>query len=164
LWLALIGCATITVGSMVKVPLFPVPFTLQTMAVFIVALTQTPKQAALSCIAYLLAASIGLPVLCGKSNPLWIAGKCGGYLVAFPLAAFVTAHLVRSCSPLVALTVGQLIIYFFGWCWLAPLFSAQEAFLKGVLLFIPSDIVKNIFAVRVAAMWHSHSNSGKQGK
>jgi len=157
--LALFGCALITLGSLVKVPFFPVPFTLQTMAVFILALTQSPKQAALSCIAYLAAATIGLPVLCGNSKPLWIAGKCGGYLVAFPLAAYAVSYLRAITSPILALTVGQCIIYFLGWCWLAPLFSAKAAFINGVLFFIPSDIVKNLFALRISALWNARKSS-----
>src|SRR5436305_774791 len=90
LCLSLVGCGLIILGSLAKIPFFPVPFTLQTLALFILALTQSPKQACGSALCYLLLATLGLPVFCGRSNPFWILGKCGGYLVAFPLAAYLT--------------------------------------------------------------------------
>lgn len=144
---ACLGCALITLCSLVKIPFYPVPFTLQTLAVFIIALTQEPRQAFASGMCYLFCASLGLPVLCGGSNPFWIMGKCGGYLVGFPLAAYLISVLRKKCHPILAILCGQVVIFGLGFLWLIPFFGVKIAWLKGVLLFIPSGLLKNIAAV-----------------
>ncbi len=153
LYLTCLGCALITVCSFIRIPFYPVPFTLQTFAVFILALTQSPKQAAASVLCYLLCATIGLPVFGGKANPLWIVGKCGGYLISFPLAVYLTAKLAQTRSPWIALLCGQAVIYAFGLVWLIPLFGISCAWMKGVLFFLPSDMIKNFLAIQLTAAW-----------
>lgn len=143
----LFGCALITLGSYIRVPLIPVPFTLQTLALFILALTQTPKQALSSSLCYLLCATCGLPVLGGAANCFWIMGKSGGYLIAFPIASYVMARVKQSAPPFIALLSGQLIIFFLGWAWLVPFLGGDAAFLKGVAIFIPSAILKALSAL-----------------
>ena len=51
--LSIFGCALIILGASFKIPFCPVPFTLQTLALYIVALTQTPQQAFYSTASYL---------------------------------------------------------------------------------------------------------------
>lgn len=148
-----VGCTLITLCSFIKIPFYPVPFSLQTFAVSILALTQSPKQAASSVLCYLLCATIGLPVFGGKANPLWILGKCGGYLVGFPLAAYLTAKLIQTKSPWLALLCGQVVIYAFGCVWLIPLFGFSCAWLKGVFIFLPSDMLKNMLAIQLTTAW-----------
>ncbi|MGD0665155.1 MAG: biotin transporter BioY [Rhabdochlamydiaceae bacterium] len=149
LWMgaALFGAALITLGSMMRVPLYPVSFTLQTLAVFFVGLTQTPKQAAASGVCYLLCASAGLPVLGGHANPLWLVKKCGGFLLAFPIGAYLIARLRK--RPLLALLCGSAVIFTLGWIWLAYFFGAKVALMQGVLIFLPSEALKIILAWRV---------------
>jgi biotin transport system substrate-specific component len=152
--LALFGCGLITLSSFVRIPFFPVPFTLQTFAIFFLALTQSPSQAFASTICYLTCASFGLPVFGGASNPLWIMGKCGGYLVAFPIAAYLTSKMIqKKCPSLVAILCGQMVIYALGLAWLIPLFGFQIAFMKGVVFFIPSDLLKGLIAFGMVAGW-----------
>lgn len=148
--LALFGCVLITLGSFVKIPLYPVSFTLQTFAIYILALTESPKQAFDSALCYLLCATIGLPVLCGHANPFWIIGKSGGYLVAFPIAAYCIAQMRQKQSPLLALLCGQAVIFSLGFIWLVSLFGFYLAFTKGVLIFIPSELLKMLAAIGIA--------------
>ena len=139
---ALLGCGLITIGSLIRVPLYPVPFTCQTLAIFILALTQSPKEVLASVLCYLFCASLGLPVLDGRINSLWITGKCAGYLISFPIAAYLIARLRQTFHPILALLCGQTIILLLGWIGLTPFLGAKTAFFKGVLLFIPSGILK----------------------
>ncbi len=147
LGLSLLGCGLITIGSLIRIPFSPVPFTLQTLAIFILALTQSPKQAFASVVCYLLCATVGLPVLDGKVNMLWIAGKSGGYLVAFPMAAYAIALLRQKCPAIIALFCGQALILLFGWIWLAAFIGPSAAFIKGVAIFIPSALCKAFAAL-----------------
>ncbi|MBI5273768.1 MAG: biotin transporter BioY [Chlamydiales bacterium] len=152
--LAILGSLLIVFGALVQIPCIPVPFTLQTFAVFLLALTQAPKQAFASVICYLLYATIGLPVLPGGvSNPLWILGPCGGYLLAFPFGAYLSAWLAQKIPGLLATSFGLIVIYLLGFIWLLPFVDVKIAFTKGVILFIPSDLLKNMSAVFIAQLW-----------
>ncbi len=154
--LMLFGSCLITLCSFAKIPFYPVSFTLQTFAIFILALTQSPKQAFTSVFCYLFAATVGLPVFAGHSNPFWIMGKCGGYLIAFPFAAYLTARIAQKSSAVVAILSGQMLIYVCGFLWLMPIFGFETSFIKGVLIFIPSDIIKNIAAIATASIWRKY--------
>lgn len=147
--LALFGCALIVLGSMIKIPLYPISFTLQTLAIYILALTQSPKQAFASALCYLVCATIGFPVFFGHANPFWIIGKSGGYLVAFPLAAYCIAQLRHKHSPITALLCGTCVTFTLGFLWLIPFFGLQVAFTKGVLIFIPSELFKVLAAIHL---------------
>lgn len=151
----IVGCSTIILGSFIRIPFFPVPFTMQTFAIFMLALLQTPRQALLSTLTFLGLATIGLPVFGGRINPLWIAGKCGGFLTAFPIAAYVTAKLSQKWSLFASVFAGQAIIYLFGFIWLAPLFGAKVAFTQGIALFLISDFIKNLFVIMLIKQWRS---------
>lgn len=145
--LAILGCGLITLGSLIRIPFYPVPFTLQTFALFIIGLKQNPKQAFASAVCYLICATVGLPVLGGKINTLWMTGPCGGYLIAFPVAAYLIAHLRQRGMVLGALFWGEAVIFALGWIWLVPFVGEQEALIKGVLIFIPSGVLKALAAV-----------------
>jgi len=140
--LSLAGAALIALGSWIRIPFYPVPFTLQTLSIFILGLALVPKQAFASGLAYLLCASVGLPVLDGSINCLWMTGKCGGYLLSFPIAAYTIAKLRQKFPPFFALIVGEAIILLCGASWLIPFIGVKGAFMKGALLFIPSALLK----------------------
>jgi biotin transport system substrate-specific component len=157
--LAIFGSMLLTLGALVKIPFYPVPFTLQSFAIFILGLTQNPKLSTGSAICYLLWGSIGLPVFPSGVNPWWIAGPCGGYLLAFPIAAFMIAKLKEFTHPLVAALSGQAVIYFLGFVWLIPFLGIEDAWVKGVLFFIPSGLLKVLVAVKTADRWNQWSQS-----
>jgi biotin transport system substrate-specific component len=145
--MTILGGVLITAGSYLKIPLYPIPFTLQTLAIFILGLTQSPFQAFASAACYLLWASMGLPVLAGKADALWILCKSGGYILSFPLAAYLIARLRQKISPIVALLAGQAVIFLFGWFWLAGFFGPQIAWTDGVVVFLPAAGLKMMTAL-----------------
>lgn len=151
--LSILGCCLITLSSLVKIPFYPVSFTLQTLAIFILAFTQSPKLAFGSAICYLISATIGLPVLCGASNPLWMLGKSGGYLVAFPIAAYLISRISQKHSPFLAVLCGQIVIYLLGFIWLIPFFGVSIAWKSGVVFFIPGGLLKCLIAIGIAVIW-----------
>lgn len=151
--LALLGCAFLVLSSLIQIPFYPVSFTMQTFAISFLALTQSPRLAFASVCCYLLCATTGLPVLCGNANSLWLIGKSGGYLVAFPIAAYLISKLSDKLPKIVALSIGQGVIYLLGMLWLIPFFGLKIAFFSGVVFFIPSDILKNLLALGAASLW-----------
>lgn len=83
-----------------------------------------------------------------------LIGPTGGYLWAFPIAAFITGLLCergfdRSFkTSVLAMLPGSLIIYALGVPWLAFVLhlSLPIAFIKGMLPFILGDIIKLLVA------------------
>ncbi|WP_079891142.1 biotin transporter BioY [Waddlia chondrophila] len=135
------GCCFIFVCSLVKVPFYPVPMTMHTFAIFYLGLMQSPRNACGSALLYLAA---------GTLNPSWMIGKCGGYFLSFPIAAYLISWSVQKISPYLAILAGQGVIYSLGFLWLVPFVGIKIAFLKGVLFFLPSAVVKAALAVKLA--------------
>lgn len=148
----LLGMALLIVGAWIRVPFYPIPFTMQTLAVFLLGLTMTPRQAFNSVILYLICASFGLPVFTDSASTFWLFGKTAGYLVSFPLAAYLISHLKQKVSYYLAVAAGQALIYSLGFLVLSNFLGVKMAFIYGVVIFIPSALVKNLLAVR-AAIW-----------
>lgn len=153
LCLSLVGCGVITLFSLIKVSCYPVPFTLQTLAIFILALTQSPKQAFFSVLCYLFCGTLGLPVFCGQTNMGWMIGKCGGYYIGFLLAAYLIAFLRKFIPSFLAIVCGQLVIYTLGFFWLIPFFGISIAFHQGVVIFLPSALLKAAAATGFEIIW-----------
>lgn len=148
--LTFLGVGLLTASAQVKIPIGPIPFTMQTFAILLIALTQTPKQALLSSLAYLFCGTVGLPVFASGANPYWMTGKAAGYLFAFPLSCWITSFLKERCSPLFSSICGQIFLYLVGFLWLIPFLGYFEALYYGVVLFIPSNIVKIAMAITLA--------------
>lgn len=77
------------VASQISIHAWPVPFTLQTLAVLSSGLWLGARRGAMAQATFLAGAATGLPVLAeGKAGPFWIF-PTGGYLLAFVLAAWI---------------------------------------------------------------------------
>lgn len=142
----ILGCGLLILGAWIKFPFYPVPLTLHTFALFLLALTQSPRQAFYSTSLYLVLATMGIPVFFLHSNPFWWVGKCGGYLWAFPMAAYGMAKLRAKVGNLLALVLGSLWILLCGFAWLIPFVGPSMAWKQGLLVFIPSELVKILVA------------------
>lgn len=76
--------AIITVCSWICIPLGPVPFTLQTFAVFATAGILGTKRSLVTIIVYILLGMAGVPVFSQfKAGPAVLAGPTGGYVLGF---------------------------------------------------------------------------------
>ncbi len=129
----------------IKIPFYPISFTAHTLAIFLIALTQRPKIALFSTLLYLGYESLGFSLSYGEST-LWFLSNKAGYLVGFPIAAYVISMLSSKISGFMAVTIGQAIIYICGASWLAVSIGLENALYYGILIFIPSAIVKNYLA------------------
>src|SRR5262245_43268815 len=101
--LACILLASLFMGmlSQFQLPLWftPVPITLQTLGVMLIAASRGSCRGALSLIAYLVEGAMGLPFFAGGASGLMLlAGPRGGYLIGFVVAAFVMGFLFERGS------------------------------------------------------------------
>ena len=85
-----ISAALITVCSWISIPIGPVPFTLQTLAILAVMLTIGGKRGTIAVAVYLALGAVGVPVFAGfKGGIASFAGPTGGFLVGFVVAGLV---------------------------------------------------------------------------
>jgi biotin transport system substrate-specific component len=135
-------------------PFTAVPFT---MGPFAVLLTGAALGARLGFVAqalYLAAGAAGLAVFTPSPTlppgPLRLIGPTGGYLMAYPIAAFLTGYLAqrgwdrRYLTSFTAMLVGLLVIFTGGVTWLAVAYtgSIAAAFAQGAAPFIFPDLLK----------------------
>ena len=142
------------------VPFTAVPFTLTPLAVLLTGAALGSRLGALSQVLYVTAGALGLAVFSPSATlpPGWLRlmGPTGGYLMAYPLAAFATGWLAergwdrRYATSLGAMLVGLAIIYLGGVSWLTAVFqpSVPAAIAAGIAPFVALDLLK-----AVAAAW-----------
>lgn len=118
-----IGAALIATLSQISIPIGPVPFTLQTLAVGLIASLYRPREALTSVALYLTLGAIGLPVFAGFSGGFAsLFSSTAGFLWGFLLFAGLTSSLTTShSSPLQV--------------FLATLAGTALCFLLGLLVF-----------------------------
>src|SRR5687767_11535315 len=137
-------------------PFTPVPFTIQPMIVLIGAAALGPRLGALAQIFYLTLGVAGLPVFAFSPElPQGFArllGPTGGYLMAYPIAAFVTGLLAERgfdrhyFTSIVAMAVGLSIIFAGGVAWIARFSGIDVALATGLYPFIIVDLIKVVAA------------------
>jgi biotin transport system substrate-specific component len=171
----LLFTALTAVAAQISAPLpfTDVPLTLQPMVVLIGGLALGSRLGMASQILYLAAGIAGLPVFAASATlppgPLRLIGPTGGYLMAYPFAAFVTGWLAergldrRYAGSFAAMLAGLALIFASGLSWLAffarPLGGGSPvglaaALATGLYPFLVADIVKlAIAAGLVPAVW-----------
>ncbi len=141
----------------IPIPGTPVPITLTPLIVVLAGLWLGPLAGAASMTLFLLAGAVGLPVFTpiGLPGLARLVGPTGGYLLAYPAAAFVAGWLGLRASGLTMRTLaafaGMLVIYAGGIAQIAILTgSISQAVVLGALPFIALDAVKAIVAAAIA--------------
>ena len=142
-------------AAQIVIPIAPVPITGQTFAVLLTGALLGSRLGAMSMIVYLIEGSVGLPFFYGGHGGLThLLGPTGGYLVAFPAAAFITGAFAengwdkRFFSAVVAMTIGSVVILLSGWAWFAVVMHTAPlaAFKAGVMPHLPGDVIKILLA------------------
>lgn len=149
-----IGFSLLTAASaQLRIPMFPVPITGQTFVVLLAGALLGSRLGAMAMIAYLIEGASGLPFFQGFSGGIGhIFGPTGGYLIAFPAAAYITGAFAehgwdkRFLNAAAAMTIGSLVILLVGWAWLCQIFSPSVAFSKGVAPVLIGDVIKILLA------------------
>jgi len=142
------------IGAQISIPVGEVPLTFQVLFVLLSGFILGARMGFLSQVVYLLMGAIGLPVFAGfKGGLVHLYGPTGGYLLAFPLAAFLAGLITRRgnfVNYLIASLVGISTIYFLGWIRLGLLMrDFEKAFELGVAPFVTFDLIKTGIAITV---------------
>ena len=154
--LVLAGTALLALAAKVQVPFWPVPMTLQTLAVLMIGATFGARMAGATLLAYLAEGAVGLPVFASGAGLAYMAGPTGGYLLGFLLAAVFVGLAadrgwLRGGVPVAAVMFAAMaLIYLPGVAWLAALIGAEKAVAGGLVPFVPAEAFKLALAVLLA--------------
>ena len=150
------GSLFLAVMSQIAVPFFPVPMTLQTLAVLLVGLTLGARMGAATLIGYLAEGAAGLPVFAGGANGAAMFGPTAGFLFGFVGMAWIAGLAVdRGIRGFVPTTLVALLasaaLYLPGLAWPAITMGVpMDTLLSGwALPFLVGDVVKAVLAALV---------------
>ena len=148
-------CARVTV----PLPFTPVPLTLQNFAVVLVGLLLGSRRAAIALALYLTEGALGFPVFtAGLGGIARLLGPTGGYLMAYPVAAFVSGWIAERGARefrrgVVAAIVGEVVLFAGGLAWLTlwSRGSWWQAAHFGLYPFVFAEVAKVMAAAGLAA-------------
>jgi biotin transport system substrate-specific component len=157
-------CARVTV----PLPFTPVPLTLQNFGVLAVGLLLGSRRGFAALALYLVEGVFGLPVFSPTvlgSGIAHLLGPTGGFLMAYPLVAFVAGYFYERSSgrfawAVVSSMVAELVLFASGLSWLAVItHSISLAIRYGLYWFIFAEVIKVLMAAGIATRWHQRRSA-----
>lgn len=163
-----VSAALITICSWISITIGPVPFTLQTMAIFAVLMTIGGARGSVAVVIYLLLGLVGVPVFAGfKGGPASFLGPTGGFLVGFAVASLVwillekllrdkmsSSAVKRILYGVINAVICEVVMYTIGVIWFMVVYGQQTGpvglgatLTMCVVPFIIPDIVKIAVAI-----------------
>jgi biotin transport system substrate-specific component len=150
-------CAHITI----PLPFTPVPLTLQNFAVLLAGLLLGSRRGFAALALYLAEGATGLPVFSpiGPGGIAHLFGPTGGFLLAYPLVAWVSGYVLEHgrktfARAAIAGLLGEVVLFTGGLAWLAVLtHSVVQAFRWGLYWFLFAEIIKVMMAAGIASRW-----------
>jgi biotin transport system substrate-specific component len=148
----------------VPLPFTDVPLTLTPMVVLLGGMALGARLGMTTQLLYLALGMAGLPVFAASPvlppGILRLVGPTGGYLMAYPLAAFLVGLLAERgygrsyISSFLTMLVGLIVIFAGGASWLALQIGVLPALAAGVIPFVAADLLKLLVAAAfLPGMW-----------
>jgi biotin transport system substrate-specific component len=165
-----VGTLLLALAARINVPTWPVPVTLQSFAVALLAGAFGWRIGVATVIAYLLEGAAGLPVFATGGGIGYLVGPTGGFLVGFIAMAYVIGRAAdlgasgRVAMLGLAMLVGDALLFVLGFLWLLALGSGAawldqadllgSAFARAVQPFLVWDALKMVLAaLTVTGVW-----------
>jgi biotin transport system substrate-specific component len=160
-------CARVTV----PLPFTPVPLTLQNFGVLTVGLLLGSRRGFAALALYLVEGAFGLPVFSPAilgSGITHLLGPTGGFLMAYPLVAFIAGYIYEQKSEhssrrfawaALSAVAAELVLFAGGLSWLAVLTHSVSLALKyGLYWFVFAEVIKVLMAAAVSTRWHRQTS------
>ena len=167
--LAVLGSLFVAAAAQISVPMYPVPMTLQTLAVLAVGGAYGARLGAATLGLYALEGAMGLPFFAGGKSGIFddkldyfLPASSMGYVVGFIVAAWLVGKLLESgwgqslVKTMLAAAIGAVVLYVPGLVWLS-IWAAQTqgmetgaavsaALAWGLYPFVIGDVLKALLA------------------
>ncbi len=161
--LAIAGTLLLALSARIQVPFYPVPMTMQPLAVVLIGAALGLRLGTATLVLYYTQGLMGLPVFAGTPEKglglAYMAGPTGGYLVGFILAAALAGFLAqkgwgrRPLSSFAMMILAMAVIYIPGIMWLGALVGWDRPVLEaGMYPFLLGDMVKAALAAALLPM------------
>ena len=142
-------------SAKIKVDLYPVPMTLQPLAVLMIAMLCGRNISVAAVSLYLFQGMIGIPVFAYGGGLPYLLGPTGGFLFGFLFASMIIGELAdrgwgkQNFKSVFAMLTGLMVIYVFGIFQLSILKGFDFAIINGLKPFIVGDLYKLILAALI---------------
>lgn len=163
--LALLGTLVLYASAKVSVPFYPVPMTLQTMAIVVIAAAYGWRLGLATIVLYLVEGALGLPVFSGTPEKgiglVYMMGTTGGYLLGFIIQTLIVGWFAerggdrRPVALFLVMIVSDAVVIGLGYLWLSHLIGTDKAVTFGVMPFLLGDAVK--IAIGALVVWAGNS-------
>lgn len=159
---AILGSLILWASAKISVPFWPVPMTLQTGAVALLAAAYGWRLGLATVVLYLLEGAVGMPVFEGTPAKgiglAYMVGTTGGYLIGFAVAAAVVGWLVEQGfgrNPIKlfgAMVLGDAFVFALGLLWLGTVVGWDKPVLEwGLYPFVLGDLLKLALAAALVS-------------
>lgn len=155
--LALGGTILLALSAKVQIPFWPVPMTMQTYVVLVLAMAYGWRLGAATMLLYLAEGALGLPVFAGTPEKgvglAYMMGPTGGYLAGFVMATVVAGMLAQRgwdrswLRAGVVMLLGHAVVFAAGVAWLATLVGFDQAVVLGFTPFIAATLAKTMLGL-----------------
>ena len=142
-------------SAKIKVDLYPVPMTLQPLAVLMIAMLCGRNISVAAVSLYLFQGMVGIPVFAFGGGFPYLLGPTGGFLFGFLFASIIIGELAdrgwgkQHFKSVFAMLIGLIVIYTCGVFQLSILKGFDFAIINGLKPFIVGDLYKLILAALV---------------
>jgi biotin transport system substrate-specific component len=152
-------CARVTIPLL---PFTPIPLTVQNLGVLLVGLLLGPRRGFAALALYLVEGAVGFRVFnpTGLGGVAQLFGPTGGFLMAYPLVAFLAGFVFDRgaktfARAAVAATLGEIVLFTggLGWLYIYTHSLAKAAYL-GLYIFLAAEVIKVMLAAAIAVRWH----------
>ncbi|MFW5780912.1 MAG: biotin transporter BioY [Bacillota bacterium] len=140
----------ITIGlSFVRIPFYPVPFTLQTLAAMLAGIMIKSWAGVSSQLLYIALGLIGLPIFSQGGGLGYIFNPTFGYILFLPLLTFLVSILYKRIG-IFGLIAPSILLLFFGTVYYLLFINTDKTidavFMGFMVIFIPAEIIKSLCA------------------
>lgn len=154
LGLVALGTLALALSAWIRIPMIPVPMTMQTYVVLVIGALCGWRLAGATVAAYLAEGLVGLPVFANfGAGPDYFLGPTGGYLIGFLAAAVLVGLLAErggtrgALRASLTLLLGHAAIFACGVAWLAASLGWSRAVAVGLAPFWLATVLKTALAV-----------------
>lgn len=153
--LVIAGSILLTISAQIKVPFWPVPMTMQPLAVLLLGAAYGARLGGATVLAYLAQGAAGLPVFAAGGGLAYFTGPTGGYLIGFFVAAVIVGFLAErgwdrtNFKTALAMVLGLVALYACGVAHLSTIIGLPAALEKGMAVFLVGDLLKIALAALI---------------